>query len=326
MGGNDTGGREVVDGSKSPVTAAPKEPRRKRNPAILWWTLAIILVLIGVVALLFAPEPNEGFATGAAALAFISATAVGIERSIEAFWTFVGRMKNYGGWWPLNDVTDAIIDYENAVNDVLAIHLVTAGAVLQQAMEAATAAGNAADCLTEIADELDKLQPHLTLLQTEVANAEKLAPDSPRFVLLTGTVTEAIDTLNSAAEVAANFGGTASAILKRTADESAAVLDQATDIVSAFTDNPSRKLMSLLLGAIASVAIAGLMGLNLFSAVLTDTSSVDVASSVVAEPSSVDESGCDGAAGCLDNRWGILLTGIIIGLGANPTHEVIRAL
>lgn len=74
------------------------------------------------------------------------------------------------------------------------------------------------------------------------------------------------------------------------------------EFVTSFTDNPARKLASLAIGALLGLAVAGFMGLNLFLAALD-------------EPS-------DLFAGV----GGIMLTGIIIGFGANPTHEVIKAL
>lgn len=86
--------------------------------------------------------------------------------------------------------------------------------------------------------------------------------------------------------------------------------------------------MSLAIGATLGVLVCGLMGLNLFLAVLEDdTTSPAALQRVAAQESDNEDSGCsNNPAGCLDGTAGILLTGIVVGLGSNPTHEVIRAL
>jgi hypothetical protein len=69
-------------------------------------------------------------------------------------------------------------------------------------------------------------------------------------------------------------------------------------VVASTTDNPGRRLIGLLAGATFGLAVAAAFGLDLFHA------------------------GLDAPAA---GRWGIAFTGLVLGLGANPTHEVIRA-
>ena len=82
--------------------------------------------------------------------------------------------------------------------------------------------------------------------------------------------------------------------------------DAALDVVEAFAGNPARTVASLVLGMSAGVVVAGALGLNMVVSVLG--------------------SGQAAGLGLLDGRLGVLATGLVIGLGANPTHEAIKAL
>lgn len=65
--------------------------------------------------------------------------------------------------------------------------------------------------------------------------------------------------------------------------------------------NPGRKLMSIFAGALVGLVVAWAFGLDLVHAALT-----------VAPPSGW--------------AWGIAVTGVVVGLGSNPTHELIHAI
>ncbi len=89
--------------------------------------------------------------------------------------------------------------------------------------------------------------------------------------------------------------------------------------MSAFSENPARKLMSLMIGATLGVIVAGFMGLNLFLAV-----SVQVAEDA-SDPGEQEQDVAAAATdGFLYGTAGILLTGIVVGLGASPTHAIIK--
>ena len=80
-------------------------------------------------------------------------------------------------------------------------------------------------------------------------------------------------------------------------------LDALSTFVDTFQDNPGRRLISILLGMALGLVIAIFTGLNLFQALLA-----------LATP----------ATNVL--YWGVALTGITLGLGSSPTHEVIQLL
>jgi hypothetical protein len=283
------------------TTAPPPAEPETDSTLMLWGLWCLALAAAMAVAAVVAPEANEGFADGAAALAFIATVAVGIERSVEVFWTIVAR-SNLGGWWPLNQVRSAILAFEANTDALLAGPLQRAGQVLGQAKEAAEAAGHATD---EIDRQIAALASEVDRLDKKVANAKKLAPGSPRFELLTEAASDAVARAEAVVGTVVDYVPDALDTVGGRAEELADACDRAGDIVSSFSDNPARKLLSLMLGAIFGVLIAGFMGLNLFLAALGD--------------------GEDFAAD-LGGTVGIILTGVIIGFGANPTHEVIKAL
>lgn len=71
------------------------------------------------------------------------------------------------------------------------------------------------------------------------------------------------------------------------------------DFAASFKDNPGKRTISIFVGGFLGIAIAGLFGLDVFKAILGTTL----------------------AAGL-----GVALTGLVMGLGSNPTHEIINLL
>jgi hypothetical protein len=97
-------------------------------------------------------------------------------------------------------------------------------------------------------------------------------------------------------------------------------VDSVGSFIATFKDNPGKRLLSLELGALAGLAVAGMLGVDLFKAVLSPDSKTDI---VFNWPTSID------------GIWnwivtapfvGVATTGLLLGLGSNPTHEVIGAL
>jgi hypothetical protein len=89
--------------------------------------------------------------------------------------------------------------------------------------------------------------------------------------------------------------------LAQGADEAKTVIADLSSFASTFMDNPARKLISLYLGALIGLLIAAFSHLDLFRASGIQTTNVWVF------------------------QWGVALTGVVMGLGSNPAHEVIKA-
>jgi hypothetical protein len=81
--------------------------------------------------------------------------------------------------------------------------------------------------------------------------------------------------------------------------------DGVTSFVNSFKENPGRRLISIYFGMLLGLALAWLIGLDLFQATggLSETASLT-----------------------LTSHMGVACTGLILGLGASPTHEVISIL
>lgn len=78
-----------------------------------------------------------------------------------------------------------------------------------------------------------------------------------------------------------------------------AAVSGVAQLVGSTTDNPGRRMMSLFAGAVLGLIAAGVLGLDAVHAAL-GTPSPRVA-------------------------WGLVATGLAIGLGSNPVHELIQA-
>ena len=92
--------------------------------------------------------------------------------------------------------------------------------------------------------------------------------------------------------------------LEQALDTANAAINGLQDFLATFKDNPGRRLLSIYLGMVLGLGIAGVFGLDVFQAVLQTPG----------EPNNL----------LVDGR--VILTGLMIGLGSNPTHEVIRSL
>jgi hypothetical protein len=235
-------------------------------------TLALAIVIAFITYL--NPEAYK-FANAAAALTFISGAAVAIERTVETFWTIIGGV--LGTYWPLNVVKKQVDTMVGDLSDVLTPFYQKAAAAAAQAQTAGK--------MTQ--DELAAAQKEIAEFQRRLNEAKSLAPDNQRVQLLAASAAQSVNFLQAKIpdlEDAAKVAGTA--------------IDGIQNFIASFKDNPGRRLISLYLGAILGLIVAGVFGLDLFKAVLEN----------VKHP-------------VLD----VVVTGIIIGLGSNPTHEVIRA-
>jgi hypothetical protein len=259
---------------------------------------SLILVFVGFLALgigalltyVNAPLPNHGFTDAAAAIAVISASSVGIERAIEMLWIALGSF--VGEWWPLNIVNGQVAALTDDLDPVVASFYGSASS----ALEVAKAKGQLT--ATGLAKAQAELTAQQTALTARLAELKVLAPDSQRAHLLATTVGQSV------ALVAANYASFSDDVQRavNVANQSVVGL---SDFVATLKDNPSKRLISLWIGMLFGLAVAGFLGLDVFVAVL--------GTAVPSVPLPADPAG-------------IVMTGLVIGLGASPTHEVIGVL
>lgn len=79
------------------------------------------------------------------------------------------------------------------------------------------------------------------------------------------------------------------------------------DFLGSFKDNPGRRIVSIQIAVIAGIIIAGLGGISIFAGVQNEGAKD---ANMLVDPTIT----------------GILMTGLIMGLGSSPTHEIIKVL
>ncbi|HYR07174.1 MAG TPA: hypothetical protein VEQ60_05385, partial [Longimicrobium sp.] len=292
--------------------------KQSGRPLAGWLTVALIVALVLVYFL--APASNARFKDAAAALAFITGAAVAIERIIEGFWTFVGGVSS--GYWPLNRIREQVNQLESELDTAL-------GDTVTDAAAALAAAGKTAG---EVALATADLNNRLVQTKAGLAKIRSLAPDNQRAQMLATLAAKHL------AYVQSKYPD-----VEKATKAAAATIDGLQDFVASFKDNPGRRMISLYLGAMLGLAVAGSFGLDVFEAAMQAPPVAAVQQPAQTNPregAAVQELSGDQSAGPRDTeavatnskepsrgkRWQIILTGLIMGLGSSPTHEVIRAI
>jgi hypothetical protein len=244
--------------------------------------LAVAIILVAV----FTREANPGFKDAAATLGFITGAAVAIERVVEIFWTILGGV--LGSYWPLSAISRQV---KTMVADL--------DTALQPFHESASLG------LDQLAEQGVLAQEQLAAAEREIERMKSrfdeilvLTPDNQRIQLLAAAASQNVSYLYQ------KYGDYLPH-LKQATETANAAINGLQDFLATFKDNPGRRLISLFLGAVLGLVVAGIFSLDVFQAVL--------------------ETPAQGVEGALvDLR--VILTGLVMGLGSNPTHEVIRAI
>jgi len=244
-------------------------------------TLALAVIIF--VVTMIVPASNVGFKDSTTALAFMSAAAIGIERIIETLWVGVGSL--VGTYWPLNVIHNQVQTLVDELDTSLKpFHNFTTEKVaeLQQT-------GNFT------ADQLKKLNAapaDIARFQKRFDELRNLAPSNQRVQLLSAAAAQNVKYLTEQyGDIITEFSAAAPI--------ANATIDGLQNFLATFKDNPGRRLISIYIGAMLGLIVAGLFGLDIFQATL-GTSQHPLLS--------------------------IIFTGMVIGLGSSPTHEVIRVI
>jgi hypothetical protein len=254
---------------------------RKATVSVFAVCAALLAVTVALVAFL-APESNARFKDGATALVFITGAAVAIERGIEALWTMLGG--TLGTFWPLNWVRKQV----DALTDSLGKSITLVSTQLTATLTRTGEMTKSAE------DRLPEVTKELQALKAQIDEVKQMAPDSQRLQLVAAAAANYINRMDT-------LYAKKSEELKQALETAKSTINGMQNVLSSFKDNPGRRLISIFLGAMLGLILAGVFGLDVFQAVL--------------------EGGKDS-----QKKWQIIFTGLMIGLGSNPTHEVIRAI
>jgi hypothetical protein len=298
---------------------------RAAGPRWLFATLVILILILFFLAALCPEAPNLGFAGSAAVLSLITAAAIGIERIIEGFWTIIGMTK--GAFWPLNLINEQVNGMVNSLDEKLR-------PVYEEAEKAMNELAEAEQWTTE---KLKEAKKELDELKARTAQLKALAPDNQRVNMIGVSAFQGVSFLEKKYPQAV-----------KSAEAARQAITGVSDFVATFKDNPGRRLISILLGMILGLCVAGVVRLDVFEAASqpapTPATDGTTTTAPATPPGRVAAEGqltpAFQGANTERNRtrkflvfdiaywpfWGVALTGLLIGLGSNPTHEVIRAI
>jgi hypothetical protein len=127
-------------------------------------------------------------------------------------------------------------------------------------------------------------------------------------------VQEGIDEAGGAAAASRGIGFLEGAFpeLQRHAQRFNEAVGEADELLNQVNDNPARRLISILVGSFLGLLVAGILGLDLMGATLGEN------------PWGIGDN-----QPWWDNAFpnlGAAVTGLVMGLGATPTHELIKML
>ncbi|HEY0071360.1 MAG TPA: hypothetical protein VGE04_15450 [Chloroflexia bacterium] len=247
----------------------------------------LVLIVLAVIAGLVSANPGGKAGEMTATLALITSVAIGIERAQEVFWMAIDS--KYGDWWPFTLVTRPIKDLQTRLTGELPAYLTNAGKLVTDLQNSGKLAQG----------ELEKLNKNLEEAKEQLT---KLRDSLPKGKDLESLLTALQANLkNVQAKIPEGQQGL---------EFGNAALDIVASVLDSAKDNPARRVIGMFIGSAAGIVIAAMFGLDLFWAVLGKETAFYFGS----EPN------------LLTLHAGVSISGIIIGLGADPTHQVVRLL
>jgi hypothetical protein len=251
--------------------------------------IATFVLMVAVSAVMLATkESTAGFKDAAAMLTFITGAAIAIERTIEIMWTIIGGL--LGTYWPLNAISRQVKTMVDDLDTTLKPFHEKAQLRLERAVQLGKLTR---EQLAAAEAEIDRMKTRFD----ELVALVKIAPDNERMQLLAAAASQNVNYLHEKYNESAPH-------LTEALNTANAAIGGLQDFLATFKDNPGRRLISLCLGAVLGLGVAGVFTLDIFQAVL-QTPAQEI----------------NGVL--LDLR--VIVTGLVIGLGSGPTHEVIHA-
>ncbi len=167
----------------------------KQQQTQLFLIGAPIILVLGIVLEALLPIPsNKGLRDAAAALTFIAAVSVGIERVLEGFWTYIGLTIN--SWWPLDVIGQDINTLASNLNDAVE----TFYQQLTQAVEDLSSAGKlAGEQLAAAKKEIDDFQIYMNQLKTLVPGNQTALTIASAATQLVSQIQQKYKTLDTVA-------------------------------------------------------------------------------------------------------------------------------
>jgi hypothetical protein len=272
----------------------PANPDAKVYVRVL--IVGLVAVAVASLLVLMFGSPVSISAAGAAAgvLAISTALAVGIERILEGFWTLMDQLATQASW-PFASEAKQLEAFTSQFGTYVTPGLDSARTLLATLQQAAPA-------------QYDQLTQHVDALKRAVdAVASTQDPG-----MLPAALSAAQGALRSIALRVENPD------IRAQVQLASAGVTALAQLADSLATNPGRKILSLFAGALLGLLAAAVLGLDLIHAALGAPPTT----------SSVLHDGLTKwlSSGAPSWQWAMVATGLLIGLGSNPTHEVIQAI
>jgi len=280
--------RTLNDDANPPSNGGGKQSKKMTSTSGLS-VLVVLIALLVVMAIVVATKKPPAITgkNAAAILALVTAGAFAIERLIELIWLAVGS--TLGNYWPLKPIGDRLDAFIERLNEPLNTFYKDAKAEVGKASQASTTLKN---WLKKDKEYFDSLKKH-------IENLKQLEPGNPQAREIANAASKAVVGLQR------HHPG-----LKGAAKKANKALAGVDKFVQTFEDNPARRVMSLIVGGMLGLLVAGILGLDAIQAVYKGVPDT-------------------GWAAVLYRRFdgiGVAVTGLVMGAGATPTHELIKSL
>lgn len=320
--------------SPGPRPTPDFKAHRYWNSIIQWLAPLSIVGLIFLVV--WVPSPSAGGPVQiAVTVAVITGAAVAVERFIEGFWNLLAS--NIGMYWPMTSIGQQVHALENELAEAMQPFHDQLHTSLSQVQQV----------VAQGPSYLDAAQRDMQRMKARFDDIRAHAPSNQRMQLLAASAAQSVNFLVT------KYGEHLPALRAGTALADTAIGGM-QDFLATFKDNPGRRLLSLYLGALLGLLLAWVFQLDVFAAVASAPAAPGPAggflpAAAAAAPglaahdpallhfASVVVPDTLGAAARQLHRAGALpvpplaglrlaATGLLIGFGSNPTHEVIQAL
>ena len=231
--------------------------RTQNTSARVFLTLGFVpLVILAIVVAYSAPDNAPGgtnadaavLVSATAVLGLITATAIGIERLLEAFWNLV-ELTAANAFWPFNELSKGLHEQVEQLDKALAELAVQA----DTSMQALTGATKEVEAKKEAAQgALIEIQTYITQLKVVAASnsATAVRETIDQLARNVSAVQTTLTNVMPAATLANSAIGTIAELTAKTAA------------------NPGRMLISLFISVTLGLLVAWPLGLDMFTAIL----------------------------------------------------------
>ncbi len=191
-----------------------------------------------------------------------------------------------GGWWPLSVLNDQVTGMIDDVN-------LSITPIFQEVSENLHVAKEAGEITRE---QFHAASQEIIKIRNRIEEFRNLAPNNQQVNLYAVTAFQGINYIQQRYPT-----------MVKNVNAANQAITGLSDFVATIKQNPGKKLLSMYFGSMFGMLLTATIGLDVFQA--TGFGAIDAGPLTTIFP-----------------QIGVAITGILVGLGSNPTHDVIRSL